>query len=222
MAERTYRNRKHEDGDAQLDVRGDEADEKGARKLERKDYEKERCERAARKAGRASRMGAARGPRRFASSSRGGMAPARAGRSKPSLPGSARASSAWSPFPRRPSGRNRKCTCSDTCRTYPPVERSRSSTAVGTIAPGVERVMGFCTGGRCQAISRALLPSRESHSQFLASSCSSIGSKVRVPRSRKGGSGRASTTGARSGSFPRWTCSPFPAGTITRERATKC
>jgi polyphosphate kinase 2 len=39
MAERTYRNRKHEDGDAQLDVRGDEADEKGARNLKRKDYE---------------------------------------------------------------------------------------------------------------------------------------------------------------------------------------
>src|SRR6185503_18553496 len=39
MAERTYRNRKQEDGDAQLDVRGDEADEKGARNLKRKDYE---------------------------------------------------------------------------------------------------------------------------------------------------------------------------------------
>ena len=39
MAEHTYRNRKREDEDAQLDVRADVADRKRARNLERKDYE---------------------------------------------------------------------------------------------------------------------------------------------------------------------------------------
>ena len=39
MAEHTYKNRKREDENAQLDVRGEEAGRKGARNLERKDYE---------------------------------------------------------------------------------------------------------------------------------------------------------------------------------------
>jgi len=114
MAERTYRNRKHEDGDAQLDVRGDEADEKGARNLKRKDYESSlrklhvklvELQEWVRHEGKKicivfeGRDGAGKG----------GTIKAITARVSPRI-------FVWWPFLPPRSGRNRRCTFSDICR----------------------------------------------------------------------------------------------------------